>query len=100
MTDQHKPPRERVLEAAKGLITGRRNDEYGDPSESFSVIADLWTAYCRAKGSFFMSPHDVAAFMIMVKLARIAYNPKSWDSWIDVIGYAALGSETVTNRDD
>lgn len=99
MTD-NKPPRELILETAKGLVAGRRSDEYGDPNENFSAIADMWTAYCRRKGSYFMSAHDVAAFTIMIKLSRIAYNPKSWDSWVDIAGYAALGAETVEKRND
>ena len=37
--------------------------------------------------------HDVAAMMILLKVARLATSPDKWDNWVDIAGYAALGGE-------
>ena len=91
--------RDLILDTAKQLISGKRAEEYGDAYDNFERIATLWNAYLsdylNGKQTGKLLPHDVAALMMMVKLARIANNPKSWDSWVDIIGYAALGAETV-----
>lgn len=95
---QDRPSRDLVLDTAKGLISGKRDEEYGNPVDNFTAIASLWNAYLSRKQTGNLLPHDVAALMMMVKLARIANNPKSWDSWVDLAGYAALGAETVENN--
>lgn len=95
---QERAPRELILDTAKGLISGKRDEEYGNPADNFTAIAALWNGYLSRKQTGNLLPHDVAALMMMVKLARIANNPKSWDSWVDIIGYAALGAETVENK--
>jgi hypothetical protein len=87
--------RDLILDTAKQLISGKRAEEYGDAYDNFERIAALWNAYLSKKQTGKLLPHDVAALMMLVKLARIANNPKSWDSWVDIIGYAALGAETV-----
>ena len=40
-----------------------------------------------------ITPEDAVACMIGVKIARLAEDINKDDSWIDVIGYAALGGE-------
>jgi hypothetical protein len=96
---KERAPRDLILDTAKQLISGKRAEEYGDAYDNFERIAALWNAYLsdylNGKQTGKLLPHDVAALMMLVKLARIANNPKSWDSWVDIIGYAALGAETV-----
>ena len=77
------------LEQAKELITADRNESYGDPKNNFEMIAALWSDY---KGVQF-EPHDVAAMMILVKIARVTTSPDKADNWIDIVGYGALGGE-------
>jgi len=81
--------REEILDQAKQLVTEDRNADYGDPAENFADIASLWTAY---KGTVFLA-HDVAAMMVLVKVARLATSPQKLDNWMDMVGYAALGGE-------
>lgn len=66
---------------------GDRANDYGDAKQSFSRIAEMWSAY---KGVYFTHA-DVAAMMIMLKVSRLSNDPSKKDSWIDIAGYAALG---------
>lgn len=94
-----KPARDMLLETAQSLISGSRATEYGSAYSNFLTVSDMWTAYLQKKDTETLSPHDVAALMILLKVARLASNPKSWDSWVDIAGYAALGAEVVREDD-
>jgi hypothetical protein len=74
-----------ILQEAAELINGQRAKDYGDVRENFGRIAQLWSAY---HGAYF-NRHDVAVFMILVKVARQS-NTYHRDSMIDIAGYAAL----------
>lgn len=74
--------------AAKAVLTDRAR-EYGHPEDSFGLIAALWSRYTERD----ISSADVAAMMILLKLARIEGNPRHADSWVDIAGYAACGAE-------
>ena len=82
--------RRKVLEAAASIVCEDRNQQYGAPEDNFARIANLWTAYMGK----IVTPVDVAAMLALLKLARIkATNGQSSDSWVDLAGYAACGSE-------
>ena len=74
--------------AAKAVLTDRAR-EYGHPEDSFGLIAALWSRYTGCD----ISTADVAAMMILLKLARVEGNPRHADSWVDIAGYAACGAE-------
>lgn len=88
--------REVCLDAAKDIITKDRNDQYGEPEDSFSLIGRLWTDYTGVG----IGPADVAAMMILMKVARIKGFDKKEDSWVDIAGYAACGVECATKTAD
>lgn len=91
--------RRTVLETAIQTVCRDREDQYGEPENNFKTIADMWTAYLRAAGVIeqhsdgVVEPHDVAAMMCLLKLARIATGVSKTDNWVDLAGYAALGGE-------
>ena len=89
MNENVKWTRETVLEEAKNCVCGQREQDYDSPEDSFGRIAALWTAYKDID----FSPVDVAVMMALLKIARIANNPKHMDSWVDLAGYAACGGE-------
>lgn len=106
-TEKPKPPtRKGILEAAERCVCGDRDQQYGSPEASFEAIADLWGSYLWNKhdlghkglGKNFISPEDVAAMMVLFKMARVATGSYKADSWIDAAGYAACGGEIGGNK--
>lgn len=93
--------RKSILEAAERCVCGDRDEQYGSPEASFKAIADLWGSYLWNKndlghkglGKNFISPEDVAAMMVLFKMARVATGQRKADNWIDAAGYAACGGE-------
>ena len=83
-----------VLDEAKRLITGDRNQAYDEPIVDFTRTAAMWSAYT---GHHF-DPHDVAVLMILVKVSRLASSPDRMDHWVDIAGYAGCGGEVQTRE--
>lgn len=89
--------RPEILEAAKRCVCGDREQDYGSPENSFTVIANLWNAYLAgANNGGTLDPKDVAAMLALLKIARIASGHAKEDNWIDLAGYAACGGEIET----
>ena len=82
--------RAQVLDEAKKIVTGDRQNTYGDALDNFSDIARLWSAYLQTD----IGAEDVACMMALFKIARIEGSHYGHlDSWVDAIGYLALGAE-------
>jgi len=81
---------ETILEEAMRIQGGDRQQDYGDPTENFKHIADIWNAYI-GEGSY-LYPRDVAHMMILMKVARNCHKPKR-DNWTDIAGYAQCGAK-------
>ena len=47
-----------------------------------------------------ISPADVAAMMIMLKISRARQTPTHKDSWVDMAGYAACGYEVAQKEEE
>ena len=84
-----------ILTKAEEIVTGEREDQYGSPEDSFSLISEFWSDYLGVD----IVAEDVAAMMILMKLARIR-GGGSLDSWIDIAGYAACGGEIFENSNE
>lgn len=84
--------RSELLDKAKEIVNGARQENYGKPEKNFANIATYWSVYLGRD----IKAVDVAAMMILMKLARLENNPKHEDSWIDIAGYAANGCEIAT----
>lgn len=95
--------RKEILAAANKAVHAEDMDhDYGSPEDNFGTIAELWTAYletiygvCLEK----LKARDVAAMMILLKVARAATSAKS-DHWVDIAGYAACGGEIDTSGEE
>lgn len=93
---QVKAYRQAILDEAAAAITGAREDTYGGPEDSFTLISRLWTIYLETV----IEPWDVAAMMALMKLARIKHSEgQHRDSWTDLAGYAACGAEVAQDAD-
>jgi len=79
---------ENILQEAKELVKGDRQEEYGDKLINHENIAALWSIFLRKK----ITPHDAAMCMALVKVARLMHARKQ-DSYIDLAAYAAIAAE-------
>jgi|DEB0MinimDraft_10_1074344.scaffolds.fasta_scaffold01320_10 hypothetical protein len=84
--------RDEILDTAKQLINGERQQHYGSPKDSFARIGDLWTAYLGDAIAVRISAVDAANMLALLKIARLANGPHQ-DSFIDACGYMALAGE-------
>jgi hypothetical protein len=67
-----------------------RGFEYGDPRDNLLRIYKL----CRALGIQLRDPADLALVFIATKLSRMVESPMREDSYLDLIGYAAILART------
>lgn len=82
-----------LLEAAM-IAVQQRGDEYGSPWQNHERIAVMWTAIMGVE----FTPEQVALCLAAMKIARLAHNSDHQDSWKDLAGYAATGSECLHER--
>lgn len=81
--------REEVLSKAEDIVTGARQNTYGNPEDCFKVIGDMWGGYLGID----VSPTDVAMLMVLLKVARTKGRKDYADNYIDIAGYAACAGE-------
>lgn len=91
--------RAEILAAAGRCVTGGRDKEYGEPEDSFDLIAQLWEPYIRAAcvspgANVGIREQDVAILMALLKIARAAVSDKP-DNFVDLAGYAACAGEAA-----
>ena len=91
-----KKDRKHFLDEAEKLINGPRAKEYGPAKFNNERIAKIWSVILARE----VTAEEVVACMIGVKLARLAETIGHDDSWIDIIGYAALGGEIINHEKD
>lgn len=85
----------KTIQAAIDCVCKERNDQYGEPEESFSTIAELWTAYFGHE----YTAHDVAMALALLKVGRIAKGQRKVDNYIDLAGYAACAAEIADEEE-
>lgn len=83
-----------TLDTARSAVT-QRADDYGKPEDLFGQIAERWALHLRHRYGLIVpiNATDVAAMMIEMKQARAVADPAHADTWADIAGYAACGSE-------
>lgn len=76
-----------ILDEARAIVDGDREQTYGDPCKTMQMIADLWSVFLRQE----IHPEDVAMMMALLKIAR--YTQSGFEhrgSLVDLCGYAYL----------
>lgn len=86
--------RAEILDTAKSMVTGQREQDYGTPENNFTAIARLWSAYCASP----FTAEDVAIMMCLFKIGRMVTGAGTDDSYIDLAGYAACAGELRAER--
>lgn len=84
--------RRRALDDADDLISGERAQQYGSAQANFENVADIWSVIVGSP----LTAKQVALMLAGLKLARLAHDQEHRDSWVDLIGYAALGAEVTS----
>lgn len=102
------------LTEANNIINGERQDHYGNPEDSFALIAEYWEVYlkqirtdlcidegCPHHGTdHICNPHklnakDVAHMMMLFKLARCSGQESKRDNYVDLCGYASIVADRL-----
>lgn len=79
----------KILDEVKAIIS-ERGQSYGNGIEdNFRTISII----ARAATGHRIEPHDVAMFMVALKIARIKQDVTKRDSYIDAIAYLAFAAE-------
>ena len=91
--------REEILKEAIKCVCTDRNEQYGEPEDNFSCIAEYWQKYlidrCVEFGAdVCITAEDVAVMMMLFKIARyITADTPIVDTFVDIAGYAACAGE-------
>ena len=80
--------REEILDTAKKIVSGERQQSYGKPEDNFRLIADLWSCFLGKE----ITPLEVPQMMILLKLARTRGKDNK-DNYVDIAGYSACAGE-------
>jgi len=73
------------LEALK-LITGDRNQSYGNPKDDYTKTALIWSGLLAHKLKENITPEEAILMMVGVKLSREVFKHKR-DNLVDAHGY-------------
>ena len=68
----------------------QRGFEYGDPRDNLLRVYKI----VRVLGVQLREPSDLALVLIALKLSRMVESPMREDSYLDLIGYAAILART------
>lgn len=93
--------RQEIIDQMSEAVMKDREATYGTPVQSFDCIAQLWDLYMSIKAKIHgdpvsIEPKDVAAMMILLKIARSIKTPTHADNWKDMAGFAVCGGEIAT----
>lgn len=94
-----------VLDEAKALITGDRNNQYGPPTQDFQRTAALLNAlgYARVDASdtvHDLTSSDVGLIMIQLKVSRVMHSRGKRDHYTDIAGYAGCAYECAIEEEN
>lgn len=81
-----------ILDQVDGIIS-ERGQQYGDPADSLTAIAEIWTTLLRAQlgPGQRVSASDVGLLMASLKIVRQS-NTHKRDNLVDAIGYLTIVS--------
>ncbi len=86
-----------ILTEVRKTIEKDRQDIYGNPENSFNIIAQFWTTYLKSKYNIQieLNGRDIAIMMSLLKHARMVVQDNYRDNIIDAIGYLTILGERL-----
>ena len=85
---------EHMLDEAKRLVSGSRNDDYGPPDVDMAKVAGMMNHLF----GWDVKPSQVPMIMILIKLARESHSSKH-DNAVDIAGWAWCMDECVKSKE-
>ena len=79
-----------IIQEAADLITGDRQDDYGNIDDNYEMTAAFWEGYLKKKEK--IKPSDAAIMMVLLKISRMAKGTWNKDTFADAIGYLGIAS--------
>lgn len=79
-----------VLMRALDVINGERQQQYGNPEDTFSEISKVWNWWLNGKLQVYVTEQDVAMMMCLMKIAREKNGAGKTDNVVDACGYLGL----------
>ena len=88
------------LDTAKELVMKHRQDERGNPENTFAYIAEYWAAYLFANFDVKLPLEDyhAAEMMELLKMARANRTGSNPDNYFDRAGYCSCAYEMRMNK--
>ena len=95
MVERQITNREICLNTAMDLVMNRRQDERGNPENTFAYIAEYWRTYLSAcfDVALPLEGYHAAEMMELLKMARSNRNGSNPDNYFDRAGYCACAFE-------
>ena len=96
-----KMERGKILDEAKKTINGERQNVYGNPEDSFRLIAEYWTSFLKSKrlihfgSELAISPKEVSEMMVLFKIARMSGQKPHKDNYVDAAGYIDIAGSML-----
>ena len=96
-----KMERGKILDEAKKTINGERQNVYGNPEDSFRLIAEYWTSFLKSKrlihfgSELAISPKEVSEMMVLLKIARMSGQKPHKDNYVDAAGYIDIAGSML-----
>lgn len=94
-------PKKTILARAQAIVEGPRRKSYGHPLPNHQAIANLWNAFIANKAQFYpgapLTAQDAGIMMVLLKTARLQFEPGHEDSLLDAVGY--LACVDIMNRE-
>lgn len=89
-----------ILDTAKGLIYGDRQEQYGSALQSFTNIADGWAIILRSKlrEGEVITAEEAALMLDWFKTTRLLNTPGHMDSLVDKAGYTGCYEKVLIER--
>ena len=89
-----------IAAQAAVLLNGDRERTHGNKRDNHANIGAIWSAYLtRALGvPVDLLPSQVAAMMVLLKVARTLAGEHNPDDAVDAVGYSAIMGELATGE--
>lgn len=88
-----------IAQKATDLVSGDRQQAYGDVMSGLGRIALMWNGLLTIAGKAPKQPlneHDVAQMMVSMKQARAYTGPLLTDNHVDAAGWSAIAGEAAS----